>query len=166
MSHKVIILIILIAPIVVLTVLRINAALVFLSLCLGDVLVKYVADDAISLMTTLSPHASVISRSTLELALLYAPAVITSVFMIWSVRGWFKIVLNVIPAIGVGFLAILLGVPLFAPGLRNAIQGESLWQNVSRAQAMIVGLTALLSLFFLWAGRRRSRAEESGKHRR
>jgi hypothetical protein len=166
MPHNAIILLILVGPVVALTLLRINAALVFLALCLGEVLVKYVASDALSLLTTVSPHASSVSKSTLELLLLYVPAGITALFMLFSVRGIVKVVLNVVPAVGVGFLAILLGVPLFAPGLSHAIQSESLWQNVSRAQSLIVGLSAMMSLLFLWATRKRDGNEDSGKRRR
>lgn len=43
---------IVLAPVVLLMVLRVNAALVFLSLCLGDVLVQFTANDANSFLTT------------------------------------------------------------------------------------------------------------------
>ena len=47
---------IVLVPAVLLMVLRINAALVFLSLCLGNVLVQFVAPDAHSFLTLFSAH--------------------------------------------------------------------------------------------------------------
>ncbi len=167
MSHDLPLIVAIFAPVVVLSLLGINAAVVFLSLCLGEVLVTYVSSEAISALTTLSPHASALSKSMLQLAFLLGPAILSAVIMVFSVRGMVKRVINVLPALGVGLLGTLMGVPLFTPGLRYAIEGGSFWQQLTRAQALVVGVTALISLLFLWSQRRSAKSGEgrSTRHR-
>jgi hypothetical protein len=154
----------LVVPLLVLTVLRINAAMVFLSLCLGYVLVTFVANDADSLISFLAPDTNSISASSLKLGMLLTPAILTSIFMVFSVRGRTGVTLNILPAAGVSVLALLLAVPLFTPGLRYEVQSLTMWQQINEAQAMIVGASALISLLFLWVHRRR--LEKQDHHRR
>lgn len=167
LAHDLPLLIALFAPAVVLTLLGINAAVVFLSLCLGEVLVKYVAADTLSGLTTLSPHTSELSKTMVQLVFLFAPAIVTSIIMIGSVKGKAKRLLNILPGIGVGVLIILVGVPLFTPGLRGAIESGSFWRELTRGQALVVGITSLISLLFLWSQRRAIRGEEGrgSRHR-
>lgn len=153
----------LIVPLVLLTVLRINAAMVFLSLCLGYVLVEFVAKDADSLISFLAPDTNSVSASTLRLGMLFTPVILTSLFMLFSVHGRIRVACNTLPAAGVSILGLLLAVPLLTPGLRYAIQSQSLWQQISKAQAMIVGISAFISLIFLWIQRRHV---VGGEHRR
>jgi len=153
------------APLLVLTILRINAVMVFLSLCLGEVLVKYVADDSSVMLNLFSSHpAGVISKSGLQIVLLLLPAALTSVFMIFSVKGRGRVLLNILPAAATSFVGVLLAVPLLAPGLRDSIEAGNSWQQVTRAQALVVGVSALISLLFLWMQRRSKPAHE--KHGR
>jgi len=163
MPHNIEIFVALGVPFVVLMFLRINAAMVFLSLCLGYVLVQLVAKDSNSLISFLAPGQSV-SRTTWELGMLFAPAVLTSVFMVFSIHGHVKAALNALPAAGFSVLALLLAVPLLTPGLRGAIESQHLWQYINRAQALIVGASACISLLFLWTQRRSAKLSEH--HRR
>lgn len=164
MPNNIELLIALVIPLVVLTALRINAAMVFLSLCLGYVLVTFVANDADSLISFLAPDANSVSASTLRLGMLLTPVVLTSIFMLFSVHGRIKVALNALPAAGVSILGLLLAVPLFTPGLRYAIESQSLWQQISQAQAMIVGISAFISLIFLWVQRRHTAKLEHRRH--
>ena len=111
-------------PVLILMVLRINAALVFLSLCLGYVLVQFVADDAnsfVSLIKT-APGADKVANTNnfIQLLLLLLPVVLTSLYMIKTVKGA-KLFLNIFPAAGVGMLGALLVVPLLSKGLADNI---------------------------------------------
>lgn len=153
MSYNLVLIIALAAPVLVFTVLRINAALVFLSLCLGAVLVEYVAGEANSLITLFSEQAGTVSASTMQLALLLAPAVVTSVVTIFSLRGKMKILLNILPALAASSLALLLVVPLLPTGLRFELEMQEVWRQLIKAQALIVGVGALASLVFLWLQR-------------
>ncbi len=160
-------------PVVILLVLRINAALVFLSLCLGDVLVQFVAADASDFMTLLasSPATAQVhpTHMILKLALLLLPAALTAVFMVRTVRGRGRLLLNALPATGVGLLGGLLVVPLLPPGLSHDIVHTTLWSDVQRTQDLIVGASAIVCLLVLWLQRPKTGGGESkhksGKHK-
>lgn len=152
----------LVLPILVLTILRVNAAMVFLSLCLGQVLVQTVGTEAVTFINFVIPNASVVSESTAQLVMLFTPAVLTSIFMAFTIHGRARALINVVPATGVGALAVLLGVPLLTPGLSYALQAEGLWHQISSAQALIVTVAATASLLFLWFQRRSAKHHEGG----
>jgi hypothetical protein len=143
----------LLLPAAILVSLRINAAVVFLSLCLGQVLVQFVAKDADSLIAFIAPNATSVSGSTLLLIMLFLPVVLTSLIMLHTVKGRLKVTFNALPALGVGALAVLLAVPLLTPGLQYAIKDLSFWQQLYDAQAMIIGISAFFSLLVLWLHR-------------
>lgn len=148
---------IVVVPVAVLLLLRINAALVFLSLCLGDVLVQFTASDAGNLFAQLQGGNGVpavqVTNDNLKIALLLLPALLTAIFMIRTVRGNSRLLLNALPAAGVGLLGALLVVPLLPPGLSNDIIASSLWLQVLRTQDAIVAASAVVCLIVLWLQR-------------
>lgn len=147
-------------PLILLMVLRINAALVFLSLCLGDVLVQFVSNDASSILTAMGMN---FGSQTVKLFLLAVPVVFTTLFMIRTVQGS-RLLLNVLPAAGVGLVTAFLVVPLLPPGTATNILSSSLWQQVKNAQDLIVGLSALLCLLVLWLQRPHAGSKHGKKH--
>lgn len=166
MSPEIILGLIMGVPVLILLLLRVNAALVFLSLCLGAVLVQFVAPDTATfagLFTRSGVDLTSTSGNTIKLVLLLLPVVLTTIFMIRSVHGRGKQVLNILPAAGVGLLGALLVVPLTEPGLRFAIYGSPLWQTVQKADVLIVGSSALICLLFIWMQRPKHHGKE-GKH--
>lgn len=168
MTPTIILSAIVLIPIAILMVLRINAVLVFLSLCLGNVLVQFVAEDANSFMSVLQsyqpgqiPDAE---NNTIKLILLLLPVVLTAIFMIKTVKGS-KLVINILPALGVGLLGSLLTVPLLGVGLSIDIMNTTLWVEASKAQNLIVGSSALICLFVLWLQRPKTGGDvKHGKH--
>lgn len=152
-------------PLALLIFLRVNAALVFLSLCLGYVLVRFVADDADSLINFLAPNKTSLSASALRLGMLFAPAVATTFIMVFSVKGKIRTFLNILPAIGATLLAALFAVPLLTPGMQTSIDAEPFWLQITRAQSLLIGCSALISLFLLWTQRRSARMHEHDKRR-
>lgn len=166
MSPEVTLGLIVLAPIAFLIALRVNATLVFLSLCLGSVLIQYVVGDANSLIDWLSTSNATpkihTSQDNLKLALLLIPVVLTSIFMIRTVRGNSKLALNVLPAIGVGLLGALLIVPLLPPGLAHNIVRTDLWDQLTKVQNIVVGASAVVCLLVLWMQRPKTGGE--GKH--
>lgn len=160
MSHNVALIIALVVPVFIFLVLRINAAMVFLSLCLGAVLVEYVAGDANSLLSLFSSRTGSFSASSMQLALLVAPAAVTSVVTVFSIHSKPKVMLNLFPALAASLLALLLVVPLLTPGLRHALMSQMVWKELVRAQALVVGSGALVSLIFLWFQRRHFKQPE------
>ena len=165
MSPVVLLALIVVAPVVLLTVLRVNATFVFLSLCLGSVLVQFMGSDAISLITTFFPHASALSENTIEIVILLVPAVLTTIFMIHSVKS-VKLIINILPALTVGLLLVLLLQPLVSPGLQGTITHSAVWKDFMKAESLVVGVAALLNLALLWMNRRHHAAREKGSKRR
>lgn len=167
MTPEITLALIVVAPIILLLGLRVNATLVFLSLCLGDVLTQFVAGDAndlLGLLASSNAHTAVsASSSNLKLALLLLPVVLTTVFMVRTVRGIPRLLLNILPAAGVGLLGALLVVPLLPPGLAHNITDSTLWEQAQRAQDLIVGGSALVCLLVLWLQRPKTGGE--GKKR-
>jgi Ca2+/H+ antiporter len=138
-------------PIVLLFLLRVNAALVFLSLCLGNVLVQFAGDDATSIVSGASSSAYA-TASTIQLALLVAPAFLTIIFMMGTVHDKKKF-FNIIPAAATGLLLALLAIPLLPPGLAHNITALDQWQQVTDMQSGVVALSTLVCLVFLWSSR-------------
>jgi hypothetical protein len=167
MSPAVIVAAIVLVPIVVLMVLRVNAALIFLSLCLGSVLTTFLGPDVNDLLSLVSSHTSktiTASQSTAQLVLLAIPVVITLLFMIKSVPKGLKLIVNLFPAAGVGLLAALLIVPLLPVAAQGGITNSDLWHQVLQAQDLIVGVSSLLCLFALLSMRpKASHDEKHGK---
>ncbi|HEY5152343.1 MAG TPA: hypothetical protein VII55_00035 [Candidatus Saccharimonadales bacterium] len=157
---------IVLVPVILLMILGVNAALVFLSLCLGDVLVQFVANDTTEFLTLhadqVPQQAASAGSETVKIVLLLLPVVLTTIFMIRTVRGTGRLILNLLPAAGVGLLGGLLVVPLLPAGLSHNIIDSSLWSQVQRAQDLIVGASALVCLLVLWL--QRPKAGGSHKH--
>lgn len=146
--------------------LRINAAILFLSLCLGNVLVEFIGPDAGMLLSSTharAPGGVPPSQSLINLVLLLLPVVLTALIMFHSVKGS-KLAFNFLPAVGVSLLGTLLAVPLLSANTTNTITGLPLWHTLESLQAMILGASALLSLLFLWLQRPKKSHDEGAKH--
>ncbi|HSX33171.1 MAG TPA: hypothetical protein VLF91_02430 [Candidatus Saccharimonadales bacterium] len=163
--HDLVMIVALVVPALLFLVLRVNASLVFLSLCLGTVLVQYVASQANDLITMLVPHASPISTSSLQLVLLLIPAIVTAIVTIFSMHGRLKTVINVLPAAGAAALAVLFAVPLLTPGLRANLESLKTWHYLSNSEALVIGAGAAVSLTFLWTQRSALRHHDKRHHR-
>jgi len=164
MSHNLVLILALALPTLLFVLLRVNAAMVFLSVCLGAVLLDHVAGQAVDMLGLFTPKRNVASQTTIDLCLLLAPAIVTTVVTAFSVRGRLKVVLNVIPAAAASMLAVLLTVPLLPKGLMFALMTQPTWRILSNGEAMVVGAGALVSLFFLWTQRRSFKEHDKRKH--
>jgi hypothetical protein len=168
MSPELILGLLVAVPVVLLTVLGINAVLVFLSVCLGNLLIQFVAPDASDLLGVVSSskmaNLNNTSSSTIKLVLLLIPVVLTTIFMIRTVRGKGRLALNVLPAFGVGFLLALLVVPLLPGGVHHDIVHSSIWQQFIKLEDIVIGASALLCMFVLWIQRPKTGEGKHGKH--
>jgi hypothetical protein len=150
-------------PIVLLMVLRSNAALVFLSLCVGDILVQFVAPDAHQFMQLFAAHGGGslnASDSTIRLVLLLLPAALTAIFTIRSIKKGPKLLINFLPAAGTGLLLALLAVPQLTIATSTQITTSSLWLKLTQAQDIIVSASALVAMLTVWSQRTKHPAEE------
>jgi len=164
MSHDLILILSLTLPAILFVALRANAAMIFLSVCLGAVLVDHVAVQAIDMLGLFTPKQYSASQTTINLVLLLVPAVITTILTALSVHGKVKVVLNIIPAAAASMLAVLLAVPLFSKGLMFALMSQPTWRILSNAEAFVIGAGAAISLLFLWTQRRNFRKHDKRKH--
>lgn len=153
------------APVVIIMALRINAAQIFLSLCLGNVLVQFIGQDAGTILASTSARAPGLpaNQSYINLALLLLPVLLTMLIMIHSVRGTAKLAYNFLPALGVGLLLTLLAVPLLSAGLTGSITGLPLWRELANLQTLILSVSTLLCLLFMWMQRPKP-SKDDGKH--
>jgi hypothetical protein len=169
MTPVIILAAIVLGPVILLMLLRVNAALVFLSLCLGDVLSQFVSPDANQFLALFSAHLPKgidAGNQTIRILLLIAPAILTAIFMIRTLKGHGKLALNLLPAAGVGLLAGLLVVPLLPSGVSNNILSSSLWTQLQHNQDIIVGGSSLICLLVLWLQRPQSghKKDKHSKH--
>jgi hypothetical protein len=168
MSADIILAAIVLVPVIILMFLRINAALVFLSLCLGDVMVQFIAPDANSFLALFSAHVPKgidTGDNAIKIILLLLPVILTAIFMIRTVHGNSKLALNLLPAAGVGLLGGLLIVPLLPGSLSYNIIDSSLWSQAQQAQDLIVGGSSVVCLFVLWLQRPKAGSSKHGKHK-
>ncbi len=171
MSPDLTLTVLVLAPVALLLFLRVNATLVFLSLCLGNVLVQFVGPEASSFIEMFSANKGQdlpSDNNTISVVLLLLPVILTTIFMIRTVRGNLRLLLNSLPAAGVGLLGALLVVPLLPSGLSVNIVESSFWTQVENAQTLIVGASALICLLVLWMQRPKTGHDEKhgkkGKH--
>ena len=147
---------IVLAPVAILLFFRVNAALVFLSLCLGSVLVQFVAGDTSDLLYQHAeqvPQIANADNNTVKIVLLLLPTVLTAIFMIRTIHGTGSRLLNILPAIGVGLLGALLVVPLLPGDLSSNITDSSLWNQATNVQNIIIGASAVVCMIVLWMQR-------------
>src|SRR3954468_2528660 len=107
MSPEIIMGIIALAPVVILTLVRANAATAFLALCLGSVLGTFVATDTVNLMRGYVAPDSRLTESVISLILLWLPVVLVAIFMAKTVSAKQRVI-NLLPALAVGLMGLLL----------------------------------------------------------
>jgi hypothetical protein len=161
MSPDVMLLLLVGIPVAVLMIWRINASFVFLSACLGTVLLTFVGTDATDFANIFLPF---LNGDNLKLALFLLPVVLTTVFMIKTVNGG-RLLFNVLPAVGTGLVLALLVVPLLPHNYSQQLQSSEVWHQLQQLQSLVVGASALACLFFLWTQRPKSvHGKHSNKH--
>jgi hypothetical protein len=160
-SPQIALIALIIVPVIMIMVLYANATLVFLSLCLGAVVTQFLAHDIEDFANLFFPQAN-LAPYEFKVGLVLAPALLTTLLMVRSVKG-VRYWLNILPAAAVGGLVPLLVVPLLPSMAREPITHVALWQGLSRAQDLVVGGGALVSLLFLWVQRTRHAKEPSDK---
>lgn len=147
--------VIFLAPVLLLTLFKINAATVFLSLCLGSVLVSYFANSPTVLNFVMAHNAqlSTVGDHTNEILLLLTPVILTMIFMMRTIHGKGHALMNLLPAVGVGFLGALLLVPLLPPGLSHNVIHSTLWPQLLKIQSPVVAASATVCLITIWMQR-------------
>jgi hypothetical protein len=164
MSYDVILIAALALPLLVFMVFRVNAAMVFLSVCLGAVLVDHVASDASMIAGSFSPKTNSLSQTTIDLGLLLIPPLVTTIIMALSLHGRLRVFINLFPAAAASMLLVLLAVPMLPRSLAFNLMTQNTWRILSNSEALVIGAGALVSLFFLWTQRGSFRRHDKHKH--
>lgn len=134
---------------------RVNAAVVFFSLCAGSVLASQVGSDATVLGSSVI-HSSLVTSSGVQIALIALPAVLSALFLRKSVKSSSALI-NILPALCVAALAAILIVPLLSAGLQYNLQSTIIWQNLAKNSQLIIVAGVVVSVISLWFSSR-------GKH--
>ena len=150
-------------PVLVVMLLRVNGAIAFMSLCLGSVLVTYTSGDITSVFGSFSAsHNQLTTNQWVQLALLVVPFLLTLWFTRGNVKGG-KGVINVIPAAATGTLFALLLVPLLPADTQHHIHKLSAWHQLDNAQTAVILGGTFFSLVFLLITHRKKHDEEGKK---
>lgn len=163
MSPDVVLLLLAGVPVAVLMLWRINASFVFLSACLGTVLLTFVGKDATDFASMFLPW---LNGNNLKLALLLLPVVLTTFFMVKTIKHS-QLLFNVLPAVGTGLVLALLVVPLLPVDYAGQVKASMVWHELEQVQTLIVGASALACLVFLWSQRPKTdhtKAKHHSKH--
>lgn len=142
-------------PTLLVFILRSNAAVVFLAVCGGSILLKYVGGDASLVLSSFVPHMNIVEQDALKLTLLLLPAILTMLLLRRSLSGA-KAFLNLLPAAATGALIALSVVPILSPSTSSTIMATNAWALLTRAQDLIIGAGVLLSLLLIWLSHKKS----------
>ncbi len=145
---------------VLLLFLRTNAAVCFLALCAGSVLVEYSGTNVALIASSVTSGAEYASH-TARIIMLLAPLVLCAVFL----RGQLPkplVLLGFLPALATSLLALVLIVPLLPEGVANAAMSTETWAVVTQYQELTVGVGVVMSITLLVMMTKRT----GGKHRK
>lgn len=151
------------APILLITIFKAKASIVFLALCAGSVLTTFVGDAVLDLIQLFVRNYSDGLQVGISLALLLVPALLTILFVRGTVSGA-KFVTNIILAVLTGVMTLYLAVPQLPKSIQNDIIGSSIWPTLLQYQGVLVGSAVFMSLMQLWVSGRSAR-HKKGKHK-
>ncbi len=139
---------IVLAPVVILTLFRANAAIAFLALSLGNLLGTYVSNDTGSFLRGYIAPADHVTQSIVSLTLLWLPVLLVAIFMAKTIARSQQLI-NILPAFAVGLVGLLLSEPFLTPGLQDALADSTLWEQFTKYQAAVVLAGTAMSLVLL-----------------
>jgi len=164
MTYLIILAALALVPVLLIMLLRVNAAIAFMSLALGSVLVTYTASDVNAVFGGFSANGSLNKYQWVQLGLLVVPFLLTILFTRASVKGS-KQLLNLLPALASGMLFALLVTPLLPSDVQHQIHVVSAWRQLSNLQtAVVLGGAVFSLLFVLVTHRKRGGSEDEKKH--
>jgi hypothetical protein len=146
MAPALLLILVIAVPAIAIILLRSDAAVVLLSLCAGDLLVKYVGSDTTQAVAQ-ATHQNISGWAYVGLLLL--PAVLSIVVLRKSVSSA-KVPINLVTAIATGLVAVLLVTPLLPPHLNTQLTNNFLWNPLQQYQTGIISASIAIALVALW----------------
>ncbi|MFZ1249402.1 MAG: hypothetical protein WAQ24_03705 [Candidatus Saccharimonadales bacterium] len=162
MQHTIVLTALIIIPIGLFVALKANAAVGFASLCVGSMLLNYVAQDATDFAVAFSPGSALAIQQAVKWALLTLPMFLALLFTQRNIYGR-KRFANFVVAIACGLLYALLMVPLLPTGLQKGIMSQQLWHELSNLQTILLVVGATISLAVLYANHKPYKEDKKSK---
>jgi hypothetical protein len=140
---------------------RVSAVFLFISVVSGSLLVQFMGDDAILAAGMLfkGQNADVMT----QFALLFLPLILTMLFMRKTMKKS-KVLLHIVPLIGVGLSAAVFALPVFADHIEEQIVSNQYGGMLNDANDVIVGATAVAVVLLMWLTERHKEGKH-GKHK-
>ena len=160
--QNIILLVAIAVPALILVLLRTNAAMVFLSLCAGALLVSFAGNEASLVGSAIGNNSEAVSQY-FEMALLLLPVLLSTIFLRKSMTGP-KAMLNILPAVAVGIVGVLIAVPLLPGGVQATVTNLNGWKLLEQSKEIVVVVGVVVSLAVLWLTGRPSHKGHKKKH--
>jgi hypothetical protein len=145
-------------PVVLLILLRSNAALAFLFLCSGIVLQSRLNQDFWSKLG--SGTSEFTHSNTLSMALIAVPLLLSTLLLAKSVKRSSQL-LHIVPAICSGLLLTYAIIPLLPSGkLASQIVDSTVWKQSHGYQGFVVLVGLIISLLIVIAGKQKHKGDK------
>lgn len=135
-------------PFILVLFFRSNAAIVYLSVCVGVVLQNVFGPDAHMILDAIVPRGSSLYGQGLDIFLVGAPALAATLLLRKKAKG-FKFIMGIVPAVCAGLIIALSTVQYVSPLGRQAIYRTVFWKNLSEFKGPVVLLGTISSLALL-----------------
>jgi hypothetical protein len=150
-------------PFLLALIFRVSSVFVLVSILSGDLLVKFLSDDATLALSavTKTQYVSVIA----QIFLLTLPLIMTLIILRKSLARS-RVVLHILPLAANGLLFMVLLLPLLPAPTQGEILHNPITKQVQSFQDLIVGASVLLTLFVMWISYKPHEPHHKGKHHR
>lgn len=155
---------IVVIPILLMTLLKINASFVYLSICLGFVLSSFTANNStLNNLYTKNVNMNGNANTNIQIILILLPVIITMVLMIKSIPKS-MLLINALMSIACGVLLVLIITPLLPSQIGSKVMNSTTWNQLKNFQDLIIGATSLFALATLALNRRSAHSHHGSKH--
>ncbi len=147
-------------PVLWSVIFRVNVLFLFIGIVTGELIVRFLSDDAILAINAFYNNQYVPLAAQLTLLLL--PVMATLLFMRKTLPAQ-KLALQFLPILACGLLLAVLAVPLFPSEFQQQVFDLPFGNMFNEAQDIVVGFAAVTVLLTGWQGYR-VKGEKHGKH--
>lgn len=149
-------------PVLAALVLRVNAALLFMSIAVGALLEQTLGDSTAFTLTTLVHIAH--NDEVARIGLLALPIVLTLLFLRKTAKRR-DMLLQLLPLLLCGAALAAIVLPLLTPGIRGAVAISRYSLVIDQSQDLVVAAAAAINMMLAWRSfRHREESHRSKKH--
>jgi hypothetical protein len=139
-----------------------NAAMVFLALCGGSVLVTLMGEDVSLLAKSLS-SGNAVAPIAAQIGLLLLPVLLCVLFLKGSVSPS-KMLFQLLPALATAIVGVLLVVPLLSSGAQKTLGDNFIWQQLQQFEPVVLLVGVFGSLLVAAVSSHHKKEEHHKKH--